>query len=232
MFFDSSWFLFAIPPLLLGLWAQHRMRSAFGKYSKVRSARNMTGAEAARALLDANGLEHVAVERIKGTLTDHYDPRSKTLRLSDSVFGTPSLAAVGVAAHEAGHALQDRDNYGPLRLRGAMVPAVNIGTMLGPILFFIGFLLSGASAVLGTSLLWLGIALFGMAALFAIVTLPVEFNASARAKKVLATNEILTPEEIQGVDKVLDAAALTYVAAAAQAIGQLLYYVALMNRRR
>ena len=232
MFFDPSWFLFAIPPLLLGLWAQSRMRSAYGKYSKVKSARNITGAQAARYLLDANGLQHVAVERIAGQLTDHYDPRSKTLRLSQGVYETPSLAAVGVAAHEAGHALQDRDKYGPLVLRSAMVPAVNIGTMLGPILFIIGFLLAGASSMLGTSLAWLGIGLFGLAAVFSIVTLPVEFNASKRAKVVLAGEGLLSAEEVQAVDKVLDAAALTYVAAAAQAIGQLLYYVSLMNRRR
>jgi Zn-dependent membrane protease YugP len=229
MYFDPIWFLFALPPLLLGLWAQSRMRSAYGRYSKIRSARNMTGAEAARHLLDANGLQHVGVERIAGQLTDHYDPRSKTLRLSEGVFETPSLAAVGVAAHEAGHALQDRDRYAPLMLRSAMVPAVNIGTMLGPILFLIGFFVSG---FLGEGLAWLGIGLFGLAALFAIVTLPVEFNASRRAKEVLVGQGILTQEEVVGVDKVLDAAALTYVAAAAQALGQLLYYVALMNRRR
>lgn len=232
MFFDPSWFLFAIPPLLLGLWAQNRMRSAYGKYSKVRTARGITGAQAARHLLDANGLQHVAVERIRGQLTDHYDPRSKTLRLSEGVFETPSIAAVGVAAHEAGHALQDRDKYGPLVLRSAMVPAVNLGTMLGPTLFLVGFLMTGVSAVLGESLAWLGIGLFGLAALFSIVTLPVEFNASKRAKVVLAGEGLLSAEEVQGVDKVLDAAALTYVAAAAQAIGQLLYYVSIMNRRR
>lgn len=229
MYFDPIWFLFALPPLLLGLWAQSRMRSAYGRYSRVRSARGVTGAEAARQLLDVNGLQHVAVERVRGQLTDHYDPRSKILRLSEGVYETPSLAAVGVAAHEAGHALQDRDRYGPLVLRSAMVPAVNIGTMLGPILFLIGFLLSG---MLGETLAWVGIALFGMAAVFSIVTLPVEFNASARAKQALAGEGILSTEEVQAVDKVLDAAALTYVAAAAQAIGQLLYYITLMNRRR
>jgi len=230
MFFDPSWFVFAIPPLLLGLWAQSRMRSAYGKYSRVPSANNMTGADAARRLLDESGLQHVAVERIPGQLTDHYDPRSKTLRLSEGVYGTPSLAAVGVAAHEAGHALQDRDRYAPLVLRGAMVPVVNFGTMLGPILFIVGFLLS--QTTLGTSLAWLGIGLFGLAAVFSIITLPVEFNASRRAKAALVSEGILSAEEVRGVDKVLDAAALTYVAAAAQAIGQLLYYISLMNRRR
>jgi len=229
MYFDPIWFIYALPPLLLGLWAQNRLRSAYGKYSRVRSARGITGADAARHLLDMNGLNHVAVERVAGQLTDHYDPRSKTLRLSEGVFESPSLAAVGVAAHEFGHALQDRDRYAMLVLRSAMVPAVNIGTMLGPILFFVGFLLSG---FLGESLAWIGIGLFGVAAVFAIITLPVEFNASKRAKQVLASEGILTPEEVRGVDRVLDAAALTYVAAAAQAIGQLLYYISILNRRR
>jgi len=229
MHFDPIWFIYALPPLLLGLWAQNRLRSAYVKYSRVRSARGITGADAARHLLDMNGLNHVAVERVAGQLTDHYDPRSKTLRLSEGVFESPSLAAVGVAAHEFGHALQDRDRYAMLVLRSAMVPAVNIGTMLGPILFFVGFLLSG---FLGESLAWIGIGLFGVAAVFAIITLPVEFNASKRAKQVLASEGILTPEEVRGVDRVLDAAALTYVAAAAQAIGQLLYYISILNRRR
>jgi Zn-dependent membrane protease YugP len=229
MYFDPSWFLFAIPPLLLGLWAQNRMRSAYRKYSKVPSQSGVTGAVAARRLLDMNGLEHVAVEGIAGQLTDHYDPRSKTLRLSRDVFEGPSLAAVGVAAHEAGHALQDRDHYAPLRLRSAMVPAVNIGTRVGPILFFVSFLIAG---VLGNTLAWVGIILFGLAALFAVVTLPVEFNASRRAKQALVGEGILSADEVQGVDKVLDAAALTYVAAAAQAMAQLLYYISIMNRRR
>lgn len=229
MYFDPLYFLFALPPLILGLWAQSRVKSAFNKYSNVRSGRNITGAQAARMLLDSNGLQDVAVERVDGMLTDHYDPRSRTLRLSTNVFSTPSIAAVGIAAHEAGHALQHQTNYAPLALRSGMVPAVQVGSMVGPILFIIGFLMSGT---IGTSLAWLGILAFGMAALFAVVTLPVEFNASRRAKEVLVTNGILTPEEVGGVDRVLDAAALTYVAAALQAVLQLLYYVLLMGRRR
>lgn len=229
MYFDPLYFLFALPPLLLGFWAQARIKSAFSKYSNVRTGRNINGAQAARMLLDAHGLQHVAVERVDGVLTDHYDPRSKTLRLSTNVYSTPSVAAVGVAAHEAGHALQDQDNYAPLKLRGVMVPAVQVGSYVGPILFMIGWFMSNA---LGTTLAWVGIVFFGAAALFAIVTLPVEFNASRRAKEVLVTNAILTPEEVGGVDRVLDAAALTYVAAALQAVGQLLYYVTLMGRRR
>lgn len=228
-YFDPMYFIFALPALLLGIWAQSRVRSAFNRYSKVRSGRNITGAQAARALLDVNGLQHVAIEAVGGRLSDHYDPRSKILRLSPEVYGTPSIAAVGVAAHEAGHALQDRDNYAPLKLRGAMVPAVQIGSGLGPILFIIGFLLQGT---VGTTLAWVGIAFFAAAAVFAIVTLPVEFNASRRAKEVLVTNGILTADEVEGVDRVLDAAALTYVAAAVQAVASLLYYVSLMGRSR
>ena len=226
MYLDPMYFLYVIPPLLLGLWAQMRVKSTFARYSKVASGRNLTGAQAARMLLDSAGLQGVDVERVPGKLSDHYDPRSKTLRLSEGVFGSASIAAVGVAAHEAGHALQDQVNYGPLKLRSAIVPAVRVGGMVGPILFFIGLLLQF------TALAWVGIAFFGATALFALVTLPVELNASKRAKQVLVTNGILTSEEVLGVDKVLDAAALTYVAAAVQSLATMLYYISILNRRR
>lgn len=227
-FFDPIYLLFAIPPLLLGLWAQFRVQSAFRQYSKVRTANGMTGAQAARTILDANGLQNVAVERVGGTLSDHYDPGHKVLRLSESVYGTPSVAAVGVAAHEAGHALQDKLHYGPLRLRSAIVPAVNIGSWLGPIIFMIGFFMSGAT---GNTIAIVGLLFFGMTAVFSLVTLPVEFDASKRAKQQLAGSGLLSPQEIKGVDQVLDAAALTYVAAALQAIMTMLYYVSLLARR-
>jgi hypothetical protein len=227
-FFDPIYLLFAIPPLLLGLWAQFRVQSAFRQYSKVRTANGMTGAQAARTILDANGLHNVAVERVGGTLSDHYDPGHKVLRLSESVYGTPSVAAVGVAAHEAGHALQDKLHYGPLRLRSAIVPAVNIGSWLGPIIFMIGFFMSGAT---GNTIAIIGLLFFGMTAVFSLVTLPVEFDASKRAKQQLAGSGLLSPQEIKGVDQVLDAAALTYVAAALQAIMTMLYYVSLLSRR-
>ncbi len=226
MFLDPSYFIWIVPPLLLGLWASSRVKSTFAKYSKVRSGRNLTGAQAARMLLDANGLQNVAVERVPGNLSDHYDPRSKTLRLSESVYATPSVAAGGVAAHEAGHALQDQANYAPLKVRGFMVPAVQVGSAVGPILFFVGLLLQFSPVA------WLGIVFFGLAALFALVTLPVELNASKRAKEQLVANAILTQEEVGGVDKVLDAAAMTYVAAAIQAVATLLYYVGFMGRNR
>jgi hypothetical protein len=162
-------------------------------------------------------------------LSDHYDPRSKTLRLSEDVYGTPSLAAVGVAAHEAGHALQDKVNYGPLTLRSAMVPTVQIGSWLGPIIFLVGLFMAGA---FGTTLAWVGLVLFGATALFAIVTLPVEFDASKRARELLVANGVLAPQEVQGANSVLNAAALTYVAAALQAIMTLLYYASLLMGRR
>lgn len=228
-YFDPLYFILALPALLLGLWAQSRVRSAFGRYSRVRSASGMTGAQAARRILDMNGLQNVDIERVQGMLSDHYDPRSKILRLSPDVYGTPSLAAVGVAAHEAGHALQDKNGYAPLRLRSAMVPTVQIGSWLGPIIFMIGLFMAGA---IGNSVAWLGLIVFGATAVFALVTLPVEFDASKRAKQLLVANGVLAPQEVQGVDKVLDAAALTYVAAALQAIMTLVYYASLLMGRR
>lgn len=230
-FFNPLYLLFALPALLLGLYAQMKVKSAFDRYSRVRAARNITGAQAARHILDENGLRHVTVERVDGFLSDHYDPRSKTLRLSSAVYDTPSLAAIGVAAHESGHALQDQQHYVPLNLRSAMVPAVQIGSWLGPIVFMVGLFMSN---MVGQSIAWIGVLLFAATAVFALVTLPVEFDASRRAKQLLVSEGILGPQELQGVNQVLDAAALTYVAAALQAIMTLLYYVYLLtgSRRR
>ncbi|RME58832.1 MAG: zinc metallopeptidase [Caldilineae bacterium] len=228
MFFAGYglYLLFSLPALILGLWAQAKVRSAFSKYSKVRSARGLAGAQVARMILDSNGLTHVDVEQVQGFLTDHYDPRSKTLRLSPQVYQSNSLAAIGVAAHEAGHALQDQQQYAPLTLRSAMVPSVQFGSWLGPIIFFIGlFLNSGPLA-------WGGLILFGLTAVFTIVTLPVEFDASKRAKQILVNYGVVSPQELQGVNAVLDAAALTYVAAAVQAITTLLYYAFILMGRR
>jgi hypothetical protein len=228
-FFDPLYLLFALPALVLGLWAQMRVRSTFGKYSRVRALSGITGAQAARRILDVNGLYNVSVERVNGFLSDHYDPRSKTLRLSPDVYDTPSLAAVGVAAHEAGHALQDKQNYAPLQVRSALVPTVQLGSWLGPIIFMVGLLMSG---VFGNSIAWLGLILFAATALFSLVTLPVEFDASKRAKQLLVSQGILGTQEMQGVNRVLDAAALTYVAAALQAIMTVLYYAYLLLGRR
>jgi Zn-dependent membrane protease YugP len=229
MFFSPIWLLFALPGLILGLWAQSRVKGSFNKYSKVRTARGVTGAQVARMLLDSEGLQDVQIEQHKGMLSDHYDPRSKTLRLSPEVYGTPSVAAAGVAAHEMGHAMQQASGYFPLQIRSAIVPAAQFGSTLAPWLFIIGFLFRF------TTLAWVGLVLFGIAVIFTLVTLPVEFDASRRAKKLLASNGILIGDEIKGVDKVLDAAALTYVAAAVAAVGQFLYYGMLLlggGRRR
>lgn len=231
MFFGGYglYILISLPALLLGLWAQAKVRSSFSRYSKVPAARGMAGAQVARAILDLNGLQHVNVEQVKGFLSDHYDPSSKTLRLSPQVYQSNSLAAVGVAAHEAGHAIQDKTNYGPLALRSAMVPSVQIGSWLGPIIFFIGLFIQSS---LGTSLAWIGLILFGATALFSLVTLPVEFDASKRAKEILVGQGIVAQQELKGVNAVLDAAAMTYVAAAIQAITTLLYYAFILMGRR
>lgn len=226
MYFDPLYLVFALPGLLLGLYARSRVKSNFKKYSQVRTARNVTGAEVARQLLDAQGLYDVAIEETQGFLSDHYDPRSKVLRLSPDVYRTPSIAAAGVAAHEMGHALQDSGGYFPLQIRSALVPAAQFGSSLAPWLFIGGFLLNF------TGLAWAGVIMFAAAVLFTIVTLPVEFDASARAKRLLVGNGVLIGDEIDGVNKVLNAAAWTYVAAAVSAIGTLLYYVLLLSGGR
>lgn len=228
----ESWglyLLFSLPALALGLWAQFKVQRSFRKYAEVPTARRVTGAGVARQILDENGLHDVRVERVQGFLSDHYDPRVRTLRLSPDVYDGASLSAAGVAAHEAGHALQHRVGYAPLQWRSAMVPSVTIGSWLGPVIFFVGFLLQSA---LGSTLAWAGVALFGAVALFAIVTLPVEFDASRRAKQQLAASGIVIGNEMRGVNAVLDAAALTYVAGAVQAISTLLYYVFLLMGRQ
>jgi len=228
-FFNPYWLIFAIPGLLLGLWAQSRVRGAFNKYSKVRNARGLTGAQVARLLLDEQGLSHVTIEETQGRLSDHYDPRSQVLRLSPEVYRSQSVAAAGIAAHELGHAMQDHKGYAPLKVRSAIVPATRFGTMLAPWLFIAGLLLNM------TALAWVGVILFGVAVVFTLVTLPVERDASKRAKQLLTSSGVLVGDEIQGANKVLDAAALTYVAAAVSSIGQFLYYIMLLGgggRRR
>ena len=228
-YIDPIYWLLAIPGLLLGLWAQMRVKGTYNKYAQVRTSRNLTGAEVARYLLDNQGLQDVRIEETKGMLTDHYDPRSRVLRLSTDVYRTPSVSAAGVAAHETGHALQHAARYAPLQLRSAIVPAVQISSSIAPILILIGFLLRF------TALAWVGVILFAGAVVFALITLPVEFDASRRAKTLLNQSGLVMGEELRGVDKVLDAAGLTYVAAAVAAVGQLLYYVLLLgggSRRR
>jgi hypothetical protein len=217
--------IISLPALLLGFWAQMKIKSAFNTYSKIRTTTGMSGAEVARLMLDQNGLRAVQIEPVAGTLSDHYDPSSKVLRLSQSVFSMPSVAAAGVAAHETGHAIQDANHYGPLKIRNLMVPTVKIGSWIGPIIFMIGL------AMASENLAWIGILLFSATALFALVTLPVEFNASKRAKEWLSNSGVVYSSEIEGVNKVLDAAALTYVAGALQSISTILYYVMLLMGR-
>lgn len=220
--------LISLPALLLGLYAQAKIKGAFNKYSQVHTSNGMTGAQVARKVLDANHLESVQIEQTQGNLSDHYDPRSKILHLSQAVYSTPSIAAAGVAAHEAGHAIQHSQNYGPLALRSLMVPAVQLGSWLGPIVFMVGFLFQS------TNLALIGFLLFAGTAVFSIITIPVEMDASRRAKELLASTGIVYSSEMEGVNSVLDAAALTYVAGAVQVLSTLLYYGLLLfgGRRR
>jgi Zn-dependent membrane protease YugP len=228
-------FILFIVLFILGIIAQSAVQGRFKKYSQVRNSRGLTGAQAAREILDTNGLGHVTIEEVQGRLSDHYDPRSETLRLSPEVARVPSVAAVGVAAHETGHALQHAGGYTPLRLRSAMVPAVQFGSWLGPIIILAGLALQGLMGLfeLGNAVAWFGLVLFGFVAIFALVTLPVELNASARAKKQLYQSNIVDQRELAGVNKVLSAAAWTYVVAALAALVQVLYWASLvMGRRR
>jgi len=219
------YFLFALPALLLGLWAQFKVQGSFNKYSRVRSMVGLSGAEIARRMLDMSGLYDVRVELVNGFLSDHYDPTKRVLRLSPAVYKGNSLAAAGVAAHEAGHALQHQDQYLPMQIRSAVVPTVQFGSWLGPVLFMIGLFMQA------DSLAWIGLILFSATALFAVITLPVEFNASRRAKAWLVDSGVIYQNEMKGVNSVLDAAALTYVAAAVQAISTILYYLFLLMGR-
>jgi len=230
---NPLYLLVMIVPMLISMYAQSKVKSTFNKYSQVNSAKGITGAEAARRILDSSGLSHVDVERSQGFLSDHYDPRSKTLRLSDEVYDRSSLAAVGVAAHEAGHALQDKESYGPLRLRSSLVPAAQFGSSWGPRIIMVSFMLMAfMNTGIGYYLAWLGVIIMAAATIFTLITLPVEFDASKRAKQLLVAQGVTSEQEVVGVDKVLDAAALTYMAAAIAAVTQLAYYVfRLMGRR-
>ena len=207
--------LISLPALLLGLYAQAKVQGSFNKYSRVRTSNGMTGAEVARKVLDANHLESVQIEQTRGALSDHYDPRSRILRLSQAVYATPSIAAAGIAAHEAGHAIQHSQNYGPLALRSLIVPAVQLGSLLGPIVFMVGFLFQRYNLAL------IGVLLFAATAVFSIITIPVEMDASRRAKELLTSTGIVYSGEMEGVNNVLDAAALTYVAGAVQVLSTL-----------
>ena len=224
--FDNYYLVLVVPTIILSMIAQIMVKSAFSKYSKIQCSKNITGRDAAQLLMQSNSISDVAIEQVRGSLTDHYDPGAKKLRLSEPVYGQPSIAAVGVAAHETGHAIQHARHYGPLVLRSTLVPVANIGSSIGPWLAIAGLFLSMPL------LLNIGILLFGAAVLFYVVTLPVEFNASARALAILKSGNVLTQEELSGVKKVLTAAALTYVASALTAIMSLLRLILLSRRRR
>lgn len=219
-------FVILIPALLLSMYAQFKVSSTFARFSETRNRRGVTGAAVAQQLLEANGIRDVNVEHVRGNLTDHYDPRTKTVRLSDSVYNSTSLAALGVAAHEVGHAVQHDTQYTPLAFRSAIVPVANIGQRIAWPLIFVGAFLAIADLIL------VGIVLFSLAVLFQIVTLPVEFNASSRATEMLVDNRIIDQDEVGAAKKVLSAAALTYVAAAIVAVAQLLRFLLIFSRRR
>ncbi len=218
--------LIVLPALIFTFWAQIKVNSSFNKYSKVRTSRGITGADAARRILDANGLNHVKIERVRGSMTDHFDPRTNVVRLSETVHDVASIAALGVAAHEVGHAIQYAKGYAPIKIRTAIIPATRIGSMLAMPLFLIGLLLANEPFIL------FGIALYSLVTLFQLVTLPVEFNASRRAMQTLEHQGILYGDELMGARSVLTSAAMTYVAALATSLLSLLRLIAIANRRR
>lgn len=223
---DITYVIFVLPALILAMWAQARVSSTFNRYSKITSRSGMTGYDAARKILDEHGLHQVQIERVAGNLTDHYDPKANVIRLSDTVYEKNSIGAVGVAAHEAGHAVQHSESYTPIRVRNAVIPAANIASSLAFPIAIIGILFS--SEILVNA----GIILFSAVVFFQLVTLPVEFNASTRAVRVLGEGELLDKQELRGVRKVLSAAAMTYVAAAATAVMNLVRLLVLTRRNR
>lgn len=225
-FFYDPYFYIVLPFFLLALWAQMNVKGTYNRYSRVASRKGVTAAEVARQILDESGLQNVAVEHVGGNLTDHYDPRTNVVRLSDTVYNSSSVAAIGIAAHEVGHAVQHATGYTPVKIRSAIIPVSQIGSNLAIPLIFIGLIFS--------AFLWLayvGIVFFALATVFQVVTLPVEFNASNRAVKVLGERQILAPDELEGTKKVLSAAALTYVAALAVSLANLLRFVLAVGRR-
>lgn len=233
MFFDWTYVVIVLPFVLLALWASANVNSTFKKYSKVLSSRHLTGAQAAQRVLSAGGAYGVRIERIHGNLTDHYDPRDNVIRLSDDVYDSASVAAIGVACHEAGHAVQYAQNYVPIKIRAAIIPITNIGSKLAMPLILLGLLFSFGEHI-SYGFVYAGIACFGLSVLFQLITLPVEFNASRRAMQAIANGDLLTTDEQKGARKTLTAAALTYVAALAVALAQLLRLLVIFgggNRR-
>ncbi len=231
MYIDWTYIVLVLPAVLFAAWASSHVNSTFAKYSKQFNSRHLTGAQAARFVLDRSGLRNVRIERVSGNLTDHYDPQANVIRLSDAVYNSTSSAAVGVACHEAGHAIQHAENYAPVKIRAAIIPITNIGSRLAVPLIILGLVLSGLNSV-WTSVAYLGIACFGLSTVFQLVTLPTEFNASKRALRCIEGGNLLMGDELDGAKKVLTAAALTYVAALAVSLMQLLRFVLIVGRRR
>ena len=235
LFWGDWTILVMIPALIFSLWAQFKVNSTFNRYAKVRNRRGLTGADVARRVLDANGLHHVTIEHVRGRLTDHYDPRANVIRLSDAVYASTGIAALGVAAHEAGHAVQHAVGYAPIKLRTAIIPLTRFGSFMAMPLFIIGMLFSGASYLgndIGSIFMMTGILFFSFSTLFQLVTLPTEFNASTRAMKALDNGGILASDELPAARATLSAAAMTYVAALATSLASLLRLILIFNRRR
>ncbi len=228
---DWTYLVLVLPCVILSLWASANVNSTFKKYANQLSIRRITGAQAAQRVLSVNGVQGVRIERVSGNLTDHFDPRTNVIRLSDSVYDSTSTAAIGVACHEAGHAVQYARHYAPIKLRAAIIPITNLGSKLAMPLILIGILVSAFGAFADT-LVYLGIACFGLSLVFQLVTLPVEFNASRRAMTAIEETGMLTEDEQRGAKKTLTAAALTYVAATAVALSQLIRLIAIFGGRR
>ena len=229
--FDWTYIVLVLPCIIFSMWASSSVNNTFKRYAKKFSSRRITGAQAAQRVLSHNGVSGVRIERVSGNLTDHYDPRTNVIRLSDSVYDSTSVAAIGVAAHEAGHAVQYARHYAPIHFRAAIIPITNIGSKLAMPLILLGVVLNVMGGI-STGLIYLGIAAFALSLLFQVVTLPVEFNASRRAMRAISDAELLTLEEQRGARKTLTAAAMTYVAATAVALAQLLRLLVLFGRRR
>ena len=231
MYFDITYVYIVLPAVILSIWASSKVNSTFNRYSKQYSSSHITGAQAAQRVLYANGLSHIRVERIGGSLTDHYDPKANVIRLSQSVYDSTSTAAIGVAAHEVGHALQYAQNYAPIRLRAAIIPVTNIGSKLAMPLIILGLIMGSASDFY-LNIAYAGIICFALLAVFQLVTLPVEFDASRRALQAIESQGMLSSNELAGSRKVLTAAAMTYVAALAVTLAQLLRFFLLVNGNR
>lgn len=231
MYIDWTYVVLVLPAMLFAMWASARVNSTFSKYKNTRNVRGLTGAQAARWVLDRNGLTNVRIEHIQGSLTDHYDPSANVVRLSDDVYGSTSTAAIGVACHEVGHAIQHAVNYAPVKIRTAIVPITNVGAKLSVPLIIIGLVLSSFGEAF-VAIAYLGCAMFGLVTLFQLVTLPTEFNASSRALRTIEDTNLLQGKELRQAKKVLSAAAMTYVAALAVSLAQLLRFLVIVGGRR